>query len=53
MGLRGGATENNHLCLGGTDREAHAGTEIVHAINQLLQASRREREQDHIIGIDQ
>ena len=40
MGLgRGGAIENNYLCLGGTDREAHAKTDLSHAINQLLQAS--------------
>ena len=36
MGLRAGAIENHYLYLGATDREARAGTEVVHAINQLL-----------------
>ncbi len=43
--------EDDNFSLGGADGEAHALTETLHAINQLLQSLRRPREQCHIISI--
>ena len=43
--------EDDNFSLGGADGEAHVLTEILHAINQLLQSLRRPREQRHIISI--